>query len=199
MAAYINSNPENCKLIIAPHEISVANIVRIKQAFDSTFLYSECKLAFGVAPYLDNKIQSAGTTAGERASKLQDQFNQARVLIIDNVGMLSRLYKYAAICYIGGGFTKSGIHNILEAAVYGKPVLFGPNYKKYREAVELIKAGGGFSIATAKELKEAFERLFHNQQQYAVVSHAAATYVQNNKGATEAIVQYIQEKRLLTS
>jgi 3-deoxy-D-manno-octulosonic-acid transferase len=88
------------------------------------------------------------------------------VLIIDNVGMLSKLYKYATIAYVGGGFTRDGIHNILEAAVFSKPVLFGPNYKKYREASELIKQGGAFSVATSAELKKIIDGLLIDEQSY---------------------------------
>jgi 3-deoxy-D-manno-octulosonic-acid transferase len=112
--------------------------------------------------------------------------------------MLSRLYKYAAVAYIGGGFTKDGIHNILEAAVYGKPVIFGPNYKKYREAKELIKAGGAFSVANANQLKIKLDDLLNDTAQLQNASTQAQNYVLQNTGATEKIVQFIQENRLLT-
>ena len=78
-----------------------------------------------------------------------------KILIIDNIGLLSSLYSYADISYIGGGFGR-GIHNILEAAVFGTPVIFGPKYKKFREAKELIKLGGAFTIKNFVQLEKAF-------------------------------------------
>ena len=87
-------------------------------------------------------------------------------IIIDNIGMLSRLYKYATVAYVGGGFGADGVHNVLEAAVYGKPVVFGPEYSKYIEAVELIEAGGGISIENALELEEEFEQSFKKEEEY---------------------------------
>jgi 3-deoxy-D-manno-octulosonic-acid transferase len=81
------------------------------------------------------------------------------VLIIDNMGMLSRLYYYATICYVGGGFGDDGIHNILEAAVYSKPVLFGPVYDKYFEAGGLLDEGGAFTIEDALELENLLKEL----------------------------------------
>ena len=86
------------------------------------------------------------------------------VLIIDNVGMLSRLYHYATICYVGGGFGDDGIHNILEAAVYGKPVVIGPVYDKYFEADELLDCGGAFSIEDALELEIVFKELLNDKE-----------------------------------
>src|SRR6201991_4427014 len=81
------------------------------------------------------------------------------VLIIDNIGLLSRLYRYATITWIGGGFGDDGVHNVLEAAVYGKPVVFGPVYDKYPEAEELVNVGGGISVETALEFEKALNEL----------------------------------------
>jgi 3-deoxy-D-manno-octulosonic-acid transferase len=120
------------------------------------------------------------------------------VIIIDNVGLLSRLYQYATVTYVGGGFTKDGIHNILEAAVWGKPVVFGPNYKKYREASELIQAGAGFSISTGEELKKLADSLFTDKNHLQAAGNKAKSYIDTNTGATQKILRYIQEKRLLT-
>jgi 3-deoxy-D-manno-octulosonic-acid transferase len=164
-------NIQGLKLIIAPHEIHKQHIEQIQKQFPNSVLYSEFK----------------------------SHFSSQKVLIIDNVGMLSRLYKYATITYIGGGFTRDGIHNILEAAVYGKPVLFGPNYKKYREAEELIKKGGAFSVIKNEELKIKIEHLLHESPAYQNASKASSAYIIENKGATEKIMNYIQEKRLLTN
>ena len=121
------------------------------------------------------------------------------MLIIDNIGMLSKLYKYATITYIGGGFGDDGVHNVLEAAVYGKPVVFGPVYDKYIEAVELEQQGGAFVINTALELEKCFNDLIEDTSAWQKSCEAARNYVYNKKGATESIMQYIQENRLLTN
>jgi 3-deoxy-D-manno-octulosonic-acid transferase len=118
-------------------------------------------------------------------------------LIIDNVGMLSKLYYYSSIAFIGGGFTKDGIHNILEAAVYGKPIVFGPNYRKYREARELVGEGGAFSVGNAEELAACLKRLMEPEA-LRKAGEVARKYVQKNTGATAGILQFIQENRLLT-
>ena len=169
---YWNSSQyENLKLIIAPHEIHQQHLNQIKSLFPQALFYSD----------------------------ISNNNNQANVLVIDNVGMLSRLYQYATITYVGGGFTKDGIHNILEAAVWGKPVIFGPNYKKYREASELIEAGGGFSISNTEQLKKLADELLSDEQYLQTVSNNAKKYVIENTGATQRILQFIQEKRLLTN
>jgi 3-deoxy-D-manno-octulosonic-acid transferase len=113
--------------------------------------------------------------------------------------MLSKLYKYATITYVGGGFGDDGVHNVLEAAVYGKPVVIGPVYEKYVEAVELEAAGGLLVINTALELEETFNDLLTDTKAYQATCEAARNYVYNNKGATEKIMQFVQENRLLTS
>jgi 3-deoxy-D-manno-octulosonic-acid transferase len=113
--------------------------------------------------------------------------------------MLSRLYKYATVAYVGGGFNKSGIHNTLEAAVFGKPVVFGPNYQKFREARALIECGGAFSYNTEQELETILNRLLGDEQVLKQSREAAAAYVHHNGGATETIIRFIQENRLFTS
>ena len=92
-----------------------------------------------------------------------------------------------------------GVHNVLEAAVYGKPVLFGPFYKKYTEAVELIKSGGGICITNADECTTTIKMLVQNKEEYELCAKRSLDFVWRNKGATEKIIQFIQEKRLLTS
>jgi 3-deoxy-D-manno-octulosonic-acid transferase len=112
--------------------------------------------------------------------------------------MLSRLYKYATITYVGGGFGEAGVHNVLEAAVYGKPVIFGPVFNKFIEAIELLEESGAFTIETAIELEKIFDDLFSDPTLYMEVCQAAKRYVYSKKGATEKVLQYIQENRLLT-
>lgn len=161
---------KSIKLIVAPHEINESHLKQIERLFPDAIRYST----------------------------LAHSQNNSRVLIIDNMGMLSRLYHYATITYIGGGFNKSGIHNTLEAAVHGKPVLFGPNYQKFREARDLIATGGGFSISTAEEFKTKADHLLNDPQVLSKACNASKNYVESNLGATQKILQYIQENRLLT-
>jgi 3-deoxy-D-manno-octulosonic-acid transferase len=168
---YANTN-QHIRFIIAPHEVHEEHIKQIERLFKNTVRYSRLE------------------TAGNAADK--------NVLIIDNVGMLSKLYKYATITYVGGGFGDDGVHNVLEAAVYGKPVVFGPEYDKYVEAEDLVDAGGGFPIENALELEQKLNSLLTDLVQYEASCAAARNYVYSKKGATESILQYVQEKRLLT-
>ncbi|RYY87686.1 MAG: 3-deoxy-D-manno-octulosonic acid transferase [Chitinophagaceae bacterium] len=172
--AMLASLPPSLRLIIAPHEIDVAHIDALRARFGSDAVaYSELELH-------------------ESAAAL-------RVLLVDNFGMLSRLYRYADITYIGGGFNKSGIHNTLEAAAWGKPVIFGPNYEKFREARGLIEAGAAASVGKSEELQAVVESLLAEEEGQRKWGEAAARYVQENIGATPRILAFIQEKRLLTN
>jgi 3-deoxy-D-manno-octulosonic-acid transferase len=161
------------KLIIVPHEIHKTHIDEIVNIFPEAVYYSSF-------------------------AKNVSDWASADVIIINKVGLLSRLYQYATITYVGGGFTKDGIHNILEAAVWGKPVVFGPNYKKYREASGLIQAGGGFSIRTAEDLKKLTDDLLSDKDHLQAAGNKARNYVEENTGAAEKILRAIQENRLLT-
>ena len=160
----------NLKIIIAPHEIHKEHLELLRTLFPESTFYSQ----------------------------LTTHHSPSNCLIIDNFGMLSRLYHYATITYIGGGFDK-GIHNTLEAAVYGKPVLFGPKYKKFKEAAGLIGAGGGFSVGSANELKSELKNLLADQKKLEDVSKRSFDFVQQNKGATQIIIDVIQENRRFTS
>lgn len=162
------------KLIIAPHKIDTKHIEQICSLFPGAILFSRLNTA--------------------------DQHQQtAKVLIIDNIGMLSRLYKYAFITYVGGGFGRAGLHNVLEAAVYGKPVIWGPHYEKHSEAVGLYTVKAGLPVKEATELKNCITSLLKNDKAYADTCKAAGDFTRENAGATDKIIRYIQEKRLLTS
>jgi 3-deoxy-D-manno-octulosonic-acid transferase len=124
---------------------------------------------------------------------------KAPVLIIDNIGMLSALYRYARVSYVGGGFGKDGIHNVLEPATYSKPVVFGPVFHKYPEAAALLAAGGGISVSNQTELTEQLELLLKDDQICTQKGQQAGHYVEDNKGVTDRIIYYIQVKRFLTS
>ncbi|RFM28670.1 3-deoxy-D-manno-octulosonic acid transferase [Deminuibacter soli] len=174
---YVNTHPGS-RFIIAPHDIGEARLRECEQLYKHAIRYSA---------YLALLQKGESAAAG------------TNTLIIDNIGMLSRLYQYATICYVGGGFGGDGIHNILEAAVYHKPVVFGPVYDKYIEGVEMIEAGGALSVPDALHLEAAFERLLSDQQFYNETATAAGEYVASKAGATGMVLQYVQEKRLLTS
>lgn len=112
-----------------------------------------------------------------------------RLLLIDKIGFLSSLYRYGTYCYIGGGFNPSGIHNTLEAATYGKPVLFGPNYAKFKEACDLIACKAAVSCSTADALLDALRHWSHQHDTYQEACTAAAAYVHNHAGATALILR----------
>ncbi|MCW3119611.1 MAG: Three-deoxy-D-manno-octulosonic-acid transferase protein [Chitinophagaceae bacterium] len=168
------------KLIIAPHETGINHLDQLKNIFPSAVFYSALETHLANVPA--GRPEAIGT-----------------ILIIDHVGLLSRLYHYGHITYVGGGFTRDGIHNILEAAAYGRPVVFGPVYKKYREAIELIEAEGAQSFSTAGQLKQLFFTLLNDPVGYNQKCEASKRYVELNKGATARILRFIQEKRLLTN
>ncbi len=172
---YANTHPD-LRFIVAPHDIDEERLEECLKLYKRSMLYSAYEASIG----------EGDTLSGD-----------TNVLIIDNIGMLSKLYHYATIAYIGGGFGNDGIHNILEAAVYGKPVLFGPVYDKYFEAEELLEAGGAYSIIDALELEQQLNELLNDQSLYEASAKAAFGYVQREAGATKKIMQYIQENRLL--
>jgi 3-deoxy-D-manno-octulosonic-acid transferase len=164
IARYINESSFGPRFIIAPHEIHQRHIKDLQEKINKqTLLYSEFS---------------------------KDASTNAEALVIDNIGMLSSLFKYGQIAYIGGGFG-AGIHNILEAAVYGIPVIFGPNYQKFLEANELISHGGAFSISSYLELKELFDSFQTDKNKLQIASKAAKQYVINNLGSTEKIIKYL--------
>jgi 3-deoxy-D-manno-octulosonic-acid transferase len=115
------------------------------------------------------------------------------------VGMLSSLYYYATIAFIGGGFTSEGIHNTLEAAVFGKPVVFGPVYDKYLEAVDMVEIGAAFSAKTALEMEVLLDELLNNKETRIKSGQAGSNYVASNAGASNKILEFIQANRLLTN
>jgi 3-deoxy-D-manno-octulosonic-acid transferase len=169
---YVNTHPE-IKFIIAPHDIQQERIDECLQLYNNAILFSS---------FVHHQLP----------------INNVNTLIIDNVGMLSKLYWYATVCYIGGAFGGDGVHNVLEAAVYNKPVVFGPIYEKYIEATELINAGGGFSIDNALELEAIINNLLEKEDVYNTACIKAGEYVKSQSGATDTIVAFIYENRFLT-
>jgi 3-deoxy-D-manno-octulosonic-acid transferase len=157
------------KFIFAPHEIKEEKISSLIEQLplNSTIRYS-------------------------KISDLKSQVSNLNILVIDNIGMLSSLYQYGQIAYIGGGFG-AGIHNTLEAAAFGLPVIFGPNYEKFKEAKDLIALQAGLSISNENELKKSFDFLTEDELRYKSISKKTRGYVQEHIGATEMIMEYIQK------
>ena len=174
IAHFEKVNP-NIKFIIAPHDITNQRLQNCLSLYKNAVLFSDYVKGFNTAP------QNCNT------------------LIIDNVGMLSKLYHYATITFIGGGFGADGIHNCLEAAVHYKPVLFGPVYDKYIEASGLVDAGGAISIEDALEFEAVANKLFSTEADRIKMGQHAGDFVHAHKGASAKIIHYIQENRLLTS
>ena len=117
-------------------------------------------------------------------------FQRNNILVIDRLGLLFSLYKYASIVYIGGGFNK-GIHNILEPASFGKPIIFGPNYKKFKEAIEILNEGAGKTIKKGSGFKEAIINYFNNDKNLVKSSRAAVKIINSHIGATKKILNHI--------
>lgn len=175
LSAFSQLRTPGLKLVIAPHEIQQKRIDTLRTLFPGAILFSEAN---------------------------SKDLTLARVLIIDNYGMLSQIYRYGTLTYVGGGLKSKGIHNVLEAAVFNKIVLFGPHYQKYSEAVGLVQAGGGLAfhsdVNNGDMLRELIDALLSDEREYRFRSNAAGEFVRSQKGATQKIMNYIQEKRLLT-
>lgn len=155
------------KFVIAPHEIHASRIDFLMKLFGNTCVkYSDIA----------------------NISDLKDY----KVLIIDNIGMLSSLYQYAYVAYIGGGFGK-GIHNILEALAFGKPVCFGPKYQKFQEAKDIVNLNGGWSVGDEKSLNKALTDLFDSDELYNKASDVCIHYVQDNKGTSDTIINMVMK------
>ena len=163
----INKKVERLKFIIAPHEVHKERIRSLKIKFPKdVLLFSDL-----VSDNLE-----------------KEEIKNSNILIIDNIGILSNLYQYAKFAYIGGGFGV-GIHNILEAVTFGKPVFFGPKYKKFQEANDLINLGGAFCVHNNSELIENVENFLKNTENYNQCSKICSNYILDKKGATEIILE----------
>jgi 3-deoxy-D-manno-octulosonic-acid transferase len=158
--------PDNIRWIIAPHELSTAHLERLKRRFPESAMFSQ--MGDGIAP-------------------------ETRVVIVDTIGHLSYLYRYGILAYIGGGFGK-GIHNTLEAAAYGIPVLFGPVFRKFSEAVELVKQGGGFPVLDEQELLSTIRQQIENPNLLKTSSQIARNFVLERVGATSTILDSVCKK-----
>ena len=160
---YVNRHPD-LRLVIAPHVVNDAHIQEIEQKLTTPALrYSQATL---------------------------ENVDDYRVLIIDGYGLLSSIYRYATVAYVGGGFGV-GIHNVPEAAVYGIPVIIGPNHQRFAEAVALIANGGCKSIKNAEDFSVIMDDFLENPAHITQAGSAACDYIRQNAGATPVIYQHV--------
>jgi 3-deoxy-D-manno-octulosonic-acid transferase len=160
---YFNAHP-GMKLIIAPHVVNDGHLKEIESKLQRSFI--------------------------RYTKATEENVQQADCLIIDCYGLLSSIYRYGEISYIGGGFGV-GIHNVLEAAVYGIPVIFGPNNKKFREAQHLLVNKGGFEIHSYEDFEQLMDKFLIDEAFLQVSGKAAGDYVKGNAGAMEKILKNV--------
>ncbi|MFM8914281.1 MAG: 3-deoxy-D-manno-octulosonic acid transferase [Flammeovirgaceae bacterium] len=164
LSPFINDHAYHLKFIIAPHEISEKFLAEIEQSLQAK------TIRFSKAVY--------------------ENVRDAQVLIIDNIGMLSTLYKYGEVAYVGGAFG-AGLHNILEAACYGIPIFFGnKNFEKFQETNDLIMRGGAFEVSGYADLTAKYQLLNSKPENYLLACEVTKSYVEENRGATKKIVDY---------
>ena len=165
LVEYINQTSEKVKFIIAPHNIKSEQIQELK-----------------------NSITKKTVLFSEKSTKNLADFD---VFLIDTIGILTKIYSYADIAYVGGGFGNPGVHNILEPATFGVPIVIGPNFSHFAEAIALVNMEGCISISDKKGLFDAFSNLIANDDIRHEKGHICSTFVQMNKGATQIILKYI--------
>jgi len=161
------------KLIIAPHEIGQHHIQRLKEQFEQSITFSELEQSHDPSSY--------------------------KTVIIDCIGLLSKLYRFSTLAYVGGGFNSSGIHNILEASAYGRVVLFGPQFSISNEAKALIALELAYSYAQQDELSTRVGQLLNDRTALNEKNSAAHQFVMENKGATNRILSYMEKFYFYTS
>ena len=165
---FINSTSVPLKFIIAPHNIQPDQILELK-----------------------NSITKKCVLFSENSSASLAEFD---VFIIDVVGILTKIYSYADIAYVGGGFGNPGVHNILEPATFGVPIIIGPNFSHFAEATALVNMGGCVSISDKESLFDILEILINNEDIRNEKGHICSTFVEMNKGATAIVMNYITSK-----
>lgn len=164
---FINRSASNVKFIIAPHKIDHTKIDAFLKTIDKKWiLYSEMD---------------------DRAIKEHD------ILIIDTIGLLTKIYSYADVAYVGGAMGNSGLHNILEAATFGIPIVIGKNFSKFPEALKLQHIGGLFSVKNSEEFTEILSKLVMDPDFRNKTGMISGHYVNSNTGATDTILSYFEE------
>lgn len=165
LIGFIEASPDDVKFVIAPHEIKEKNILHFIEKYGKTVLrYSQ---------YSPQNV------------------SDSKVLILDTIGLLSSAYKYADYAYIGGGFG-AGIHNTLEAAVFGVPIFFGPRYQKFKEAHDLIAISVAFSIHNANELLQLFEGV-NSVEKLKLTRQKGKKYVNQHEGGSKIVLNYLKD------
>lgn len=163
---FINNSSKKIKYVIAPHNIKRAHIKVLRTSFTKkTILYSEIT---------------------------EKNITDYEILLIDTIGLLTKIYSYATIAYVGGGF-KTGLHNTLEPAVFGIPIVIGPNYSSFKEAEQLVERGGVISIRTKEEFSDTVKKFLENENALLSTGDINSQYVTSNKGATARILKHIKE------
>lgn len=174
LVEYINTHETSTKFIIAPHNIKTEQITNLKsQISKSVVLFSE----------LDSVLD----------------LSNIQVLIIDNIGLLTKIYSYADLAYVGGGFGNPGVHNVLEPAVFSIPIVIGKNYTHFAEATALVKQNGIISIENQKEFNQTLDSLLSDEVLRTEKGEICYDYVINQKGATQMIIDFLIEKLLAES
>jgi len=182
LANFINQTTENIKFIIAPHNIKSNQILELQKSITKkSILFSE---------YSDSlqTLHEKSLVQTLHATSVQEY----NVFIIDTIGILTKIYSYADIAYVGGGFGNPGVHNLLEPATFGVPIVIGPNYSHFAEATALVNMEGCISISNQNDLNEALSNLISNEDIRHEKGHICSTFVQMNKGATNVVLKYIQ-------
>jgi 3-deoxy-D-manno-octulosonic-acid transferase len=170
LVKYINAqNNLNHKFIIAPHNIQPTEIEKLKQSISKkVVLFSEMD---------------------------KSKLSHAQVFIIDTIGLLTKIYSYGNLAYVGGGYTKSGVHNVLEPAAFSLPIVIGPNFSKFKEVNDLIYAEGCFSVNNSEKLSVLLDLFFNDVERREQAGEKAFNYIQNNIGATNKIINYLKNER----
>lgn len=169
LAKYINEElPDDWKVIIAPHNIKPVEIKRLSQ-----------KLVRKTAVFTQSD---------------QKAINEASCLIVDTIGLLTKIYAYADISYVGGGFTKTGVHNTLEPAVFGVPVIFGPNYQNYFEAIDLVNRNAALSFKDAYDFSTKMSKLIESKSMRVQYGAHAWEYMKEKPNSTNLIIAYVKQK-----
>jgi len=169
MIDYINKNNNNLVWIIAPHQINLKHITDFQQKIKrKSILHSNLN---------------------------QNNITTTKVLIIDSVGILTKLYSYSDISYVGGGMGNSGLHNILEPAIFKNPILIGKNYINFPEARDLISKNGAISVKDSKEFENILNELIENKRKRVIMGGNNFDYIKSNLGATKNVISYLKERK----
>ncbi len=193
---FMNSFKQNSKLIVVgsswpKDEELFINLINQKLTDDWKIVFAPHNLNDAEISSFLSKINQKAVKFSDLEKTSQQDLIDSKIFILNTIGILSKVYSYADITYIGGGFG-AGIHNTLEAVTFGTPVIFGPKYKKFQEAVDLIEIGGGFSITNQNEFDTIMNRLMNDENYRKESGKKAGDFVQNSPNATKIILQYLE-------